>query len=286
MVLGPPRLRRRPPRRGGGRDRRPHPLDPATAHPRRLGPRRRLASHPARPAAQRRGHHRATAHRRRRPRLRRQPSSSSPPAAAGPATAAQPGRLAPDQPAAGHGGALTPERVMTGERPRRPAGRGVRRRRLLRRARASPSCSRPRGTTSTSSRPSRWCRRSPTTPSKGPMLRQHLHDVGVTMHVGVTVLARDDDGIAGETQYGDPWTLAVDDLVLVTHQVPDRRPLPRARRRSRGARRGRHHGRAPHRGRGLAALDLGVGVRRAPAGAGDRPARPVVPRARAARPPV
>jgi len=55
---------------------------------------------------------------------------------------------------------------------------------------------------------------------EGGMLRQHLHDVGVAMHTGVTVLARTPTGISGETQYGDPWTLDVDDLVLVTHEVP------------------------------------------------------------------
>jgi dimethylamine/trimethylamine dehydrogenase len=55
---------------------------------------------------------------------------------------------------------------------------------------------------------------------EGPMLRQHLHDVGVTMHVGVTVLEFEPGRVGGETQYGDPWTLEVDDLVLVTHQVP------------------------------------------------------------------
>jgi len=55
---------------------------------------------------------------------------------------------------------------------------------------------------------------------EGPMLRQHLHDVGVAMQVGITVLERTPDGIGGETEYGDPWSLDVDDLVLVTHQVP------------------------------------------------------------------
>jgi dimethylamine/trimethylamine dehydrogenase len=55
---------------------------------------------------------------------------------------------------------------------------------------------------------------------EGPFLRQHLHDVGVTMHVGVTLRARTADGVAGETTYGDPWHLDVDDVVLVTHQVP------------------------------------------------------------------
>ena len=55
---------------------------------------------------------------------------------------------------------------------------------------------------------------------EGPMLRQHLHDVGVTMHAGITVRGRETGRITGETEYGDPWELAVDDLVLVTHQVP------------------------------------------------------------------
>ncbi len=55
---------------------------------------------------------------------------------------------------------------------------------------------------------------------EGTMLRQHLHDVGVTMHPGITILARTPTGVTGETEYGDPWSLDVDDLVLVTHQVP------------------------------------------------------------------
>jgi dimethylamine/trimethylamine dehydrogenase len=55
---------------------------------------------------------------------------------------------------------------------------------------------------------------------EGPFLRQHLHDVGIAMHTGVTLRARTADGVTGETEFGDPWTLAVDDLVLVTHQVP------------------------------------------------------------------
>lgn len=55
---------------------------------------------------------------------------------------------------------------------------------------------------------------------EGPMLRQHLHDVGVTMHTSVTLRERTTDGIGGDTAHGDPWRLEVDDLVLVTHQVP------------------------------------------------------------------
>ena len=34
------------------------------------------------------------------------------------------------------------------------------------------------------------------------------------------MLARTSTGIAGESEYGDPWSLDVDDLVLVTHQIP------------------------------------------------------------------
>lgn len=56
---------------------------------------------------------------------------------------------------------------------------------------------------------------------EGPMLRQHLHDVGVTMHTGITLTARQPERLLGETAYGDPWSLEVDDLVLVTHQSPD-----------------------------------------------------------------
>ena len=55
---------------------------------------------------------------------------------------------------------------------------------------------------------------------EGPMLRQHLHDVGVAMHTGVTLRQRDAGSVSGETTYGDPWSVEVDDLVLITHQVP------------------------------------------------------------------
>lgn len=52
------------------------------------------------------------------------------------------------------------------------------------------------------------------------MLRQHLHDVGVTMHTGVTLQRAEEGTVTGETVYADPWRLEVDDIVLVTHQVP------------------------------------------------------------------
>lgn len=56
---------------------------------------------------------------------------------------------------------------------------------------------------------------------EGPMLRQHLHDVGITMHTSVILRQRTAAGISGDTTHGDPWLLEVDDLVLVTHQVPE-----------------------------------------------------------------
>ena len=56
---------------------------------------------------------------------------------------------------------------------------------------------------------------------EGPMLRQHLHDIGVTMHTGITLTARQPERLRGETVYGDPWSLEADDLVLVTHQASD-----------------------------------------------------------------
>jgi dimethylamine/trimethylamine dehydrogenase len=40
------------------------------------------------------------------------------------------------------------------------------------------------------------------------------------MHAGVTVTDRRAGGIGGRTDLGDPFELDVDDVVLVTHQVP------------------------------------------------------------------
>ncbi len=46
-------------------------------------------------------------------------------------------------------------------------------------------------------------RRSRTAPSKGAMLRQHLHDVGIVFHVGVTITSWTPGLAAGRTQFGD-----------------------------------------------------------------------------------
>jgi dimethylamine/trimethylamine dehydrogenase len=56
---------------------------------------------------------------------------------------------------------------------------------------------------------------------EGPMLRQHLHEAGVTMHRGVTVLAVEPGLVSGEDEFEEPWAVEADGLVLVTQQVSD-----------------------------------------------------------------
>jgi dimethylamine/trimethylamine dehydrogenase len=56
---------------------------------------------------------------------------------------------------------------------------------------------------------------------EGPLLRQHLHELGVTMHRGVTVLSVEPGLISGEDEFEEPWSHEADGLVLVTQQVSD-----------------------------------------------------------------
>ena len=56
---------------------------------------------------------------------------------------------------------------------------------------------------------------------EGPMLRQHLHEAGVRMHRGVTVLAVEPGLVSGEDEFEEPWSMETDGLVLVTQQVSD-----------------------------------------------------------------
>ena len=53
------------------------------------------------------------------------------------------------------------------------------------------------------------------------MLRQHVHEAGVSMHRGVTVLAVEPGRVSGEDEFEDPWSLDADGVVLVTQQVSD-----------------------------------------------------------------
>jgi dimethylamine/trimethylamine dehydrogenase len=55
---------------------------------------------------------------------------------------------------------------------------------------------------------------------EGGMLRQHLHDIGVVMHTGRTLGAFGDSEVVGHTEFGDPFSIEADGLVLVTHQTP------------------------------------------------------------------
>jgi dimethylamine/trimethylamine dehydrogenase len=56
---------------------------------------------------------------------------------------------------------------------------------------------------------------------EGPMLRQHLHELGVTSYRGVTVLAVEPGRVSGEDEFEEPWSLEADGIVLVTQQVSD-----------------------------------------------------------------
>jgi dimethylamine/trimethylamine dehydrogenase len=56
---------------------------------------------------------------------------------------------------------------------------------------------------------------------EGPLLRQHLHEAGVRMHRGVTLTEVEPGRVSGEDEFGEPWSLEVDGVVLVTQQVSD-----------------------------------------------------------------
>jgi dimethylamine/trimethylamine dehydrogenase len=56
---------------------------------------------------------------------------------------------------------------------------------------------------------------------EGPMLRQHLHERGVMAHRGITIDSVEPGSIAGEDEFGEPFRLEVDGVVLVTQQVSD-----------------------------------------------------------------
>jgi dimethylamine/trimethylamine dehydrogenase len=56
---------------------------------------------------------------------------------------------------------------------------------------------------------------------EGPMLRQHLHEVGVSMERGITLLSVEPGRVVGEDEFEEPWSLEADGVVLVTQQVSD-----------------------------------------------------------------
>ncbi|MGB2840594.1 MAG: NAD(P)-binding protein, partial [Actinomycetes bacterium] len=53
---------------------------------------------------------------------------------------------------------------------------------------------------------------------EGDMLRQHLHEQGVTAHRGVTVTEITTAGVTGVDEFGQPWSTSCAGVVLVTQQ--------------------------------------------------------------------
>ena len=51
---------------------------------------------------------------------------------------------------------------------------------------------------------------------EGPLLRQTPHDAGVRMHRGVTITAIEERRVSGEDEFGEPWSLETDGIVLIT----------------------------------------------------------------------
>jgi dimethylamine/trimethylamine dehydrogenase len=56
---------------------------------------------------------------------------------------------------------------------------------------------------------------------EGDMLRQHLHDLGVRFHTGVVVHEVADGHVRGETEFGEAWSHPASGVVLVTQQHSD-----------------------------------------------------------------
>ena len=58
---------------------------------------------------------------------------------------------------------------------------------------------------------------------EGPLLRQHLHDIGIAMRADCAVSAVEAGGVRGETTLGDAFEVECDAVVLVTQRVSDER---------------------------------------------------------------
>ncbi len=98
---------------------------------------------------------------------------------------------------------------------------------------------------------------------EGPILRRHLHDLGIGMRAETWVTRIEPGGVACETELGDTFELEADAVVLVTQRVSDealylelagdrgslRGRLSRGRLRRAAADRRRDLGRAPARAR-------------------------------------
>ena len=65
--------------------------------------------------------------------------------------------------------------------------------------------------------------------ARGPQLRQHLHDVGVRQHRGVVLTEVMEGGVRVTDEFGEPFELEVDAVVLVSQRLAGR-ALPRSGR--------------------------------------------------------
>jgi dimethylamine/trimethylamine dehydrogenase len=54
---------------------------------------------------------------------------------------------------------------------------------------------------------------------EGPMLRRHLHDLGIGMRAGTWLTRIEPAGVSAETELGDTFDLEADAVVLVTQRV-------------------------------------------------------------------
>ena len=54
---------------------------------------------------------------------------------------------------------------------------------------------------------------------EGPLLRQRLHDRGVSMRREAAIIRVEPGGVTGETEFGDPFELETDGIVLVTQRI-------------------------------------------------------------------
>jgi dimethylamine/trimethylamine dehydrogenase len=56
---------------------------------------------------------------------------------------------------------------------------------------------------------------------EGPLLRRHLHEVGVAVERGITLEEVAPGGLRGSNEFGEPWEVESDAVVLVTQRVSD-----------------------------------------------------------------
>ena len=66
---------------------------------------------------------------------------------------------------------------------------------------------------------------------EGVRLRRRLHDIGIAAHRGATAASIDPGGVTAADEFGAPFRIESDGVVLVTQRLSRRRPPPRARRR-------------------------------------------------------